>query len=368
MADKYAVFHGLEPGAQYAVQVRAKGKHIDGNDHSAWSDIAIIETDADTTAPDAPTSPVFSSAGGGVYATWTAPVKPADFRDYQVAYYDTASPSASGLTFVDSEEISLSHAQIEDVTSSASNITLEVSSRDTSGNLSSAVSVTGAVVPLDTFDETTHDAHDHTTALGTASIDDLSDVDTSSSPPATGNTLIWGGVNWEPGTASTVGVLDDLTDVDTAGVVNGEALVYNSSTMQWEPGVVATSGGGASATGYVETFGDGSATGYDITHDLASEDVHVQVREYVTGGDDEVVFPTIKIVDTNTVRIEFSSAPATNSHRVVVSLAASGTIAMNDLSDVDTTGITTGQVLEYNGSGFVAGDKGVSLGLVIALS
>jgi hypothetical protein len=49
----------------------------------------------------------------------------------------------------------------------------------------------------------THDAHDHTTALGTAVLADLSDV--AATAPAPGDALVWDDVagHWEPGTAST---------------------------------------------------------------------------------------------------------------------------------------------------------------------
>jgi len=69
-----------------------------------------------------------------------------------------------------------------------------------------------------------------------ASIDDLTDVDTSSIAPAIGEFLEWNGTNWVPGTATAVGVIDDLTDVDTTSVVPviGEVLKWDGTN--WVPG------------------------------------------------------------------------------------------------------------------------------------
>ena len=70
-------------------------------------------------------------------------------------------------------------------------------------------------------------------------IDDLTDVDTSTTPPADGQSLVWNQTNsnWEPGVG--VSTIDDLTDVDTSTTApaDGEVLTWNQTNMQWEPGV-----------------------------------------------------------------------------------------------------------------------------------
>ncbi|ACT65648.1 predicted protein [Cyanophage PSS2] len=56
-----------------------------------------------------------------------------------------------------------------------------------------------------------------TADISTNSIDELSDVDTTSNNPGTGDALVWTGTNWEPGipgTGSTL-LLDDFSDVST---------------------------------------------------------------------------------------------------------------------------------------------------------
>lgn len=75
------------------------------------------------------------------------------------------------------------------------------------------------------------------------SINDLTDVDTNTTPPTNGQTIVWNTstAKFEPGTAAAN--IGDLNDVDTTGVTNGQVLVYNSSTNIFEPGTVSGGGG-----------------------------------------------------------------------------------------------------------------------------
>jgi hypothetical protein len=75
------------------------------------------------------------------------------------------------------------------------------------------------------------------------SINDLTDVDTNTTPPTNGQTIVWNSTTakFEPGTAAAN--IGDLNDVDTTGVTNGQVLVYNSSTNIFEPGTVSGGGG-----------------------------------------------------------------------------------------------------------------------------
>jgi len=74
----------------------------------------------------------------------------------------------------------------------------------------------------------------------TKMIDDLGDVDTSTTGPTGGSALIWDETvsQWVPGVASTVAGIDDLTDVDTGttGPTDGQALVWDDAAGQWVPG------------------------------------------------------------------------------------------------------------------------------------
>ena len=67
---------------------------------------------------------------------------------------------------------------------------------------------------------------------------------------------------------------------------------------------------------YSVLIGDGSATSYTVTHNLgATNDIHVSVRETSTN---YYVYPDVKYVNSNSVLIEFSSAPTSNQYRVSI--------------------------------------------------
>lgn len=63
-------------------------------------------------------------------------------------------------------------------------------------------------------------------------------------------------------------------------------------------------------------IGDGAATQYDVVHNLGTRDLHVQVFRNATPWD--LVIVDTSQPDTNTVRLNFSTAPSSNQFRVVV--------------------------------------------------
>ena len=80
------------------------------------------------------------------------------------------------------------------------------------------------------------------------SIDDLSDVDTSTAPPTDGQVLVWVDANseWQPATPAASGaiVINDLTDVDTvtAAPTDGQTLIWSTADSEWQPGTPASGG------------------------------------------------------------------------------------------------------------------------------
>ena len=84
------------------------------------------------------------------------------------------------------------------------------------------------------------------------SIDDLTDVDTTTSAPTTGQGLVWDGAQWAPGDVSDVDLatssIDELSDVDTSSVAptDGQALVWSTADSEWVPGDVAADLGATS--------------------------------------------------------------------------------------------------------------------------
>jgi len=94
------------------------------------------------------------------------------------------------------------------------------------------------------------------TILG-MSIDDLTDVDTTTNAPTTGQTIVWDGAKFVPGDSFSQAEFDtsfaaknvgDLNDVDTTGVADGQVLIFNSVNNTFEPGTI-TGGGGGGGTG-----------------------------------------------------------------------------------------------------------------------
>jgi len=64
------------------------------------------------------------------------------------------------------------------------------------------------------------------------------------------------------------------------------------------------------------TFGDGSQTQFDFTHNFNTQDVVVLVRR-TSGAFDEVLCD-VEIISVNVVRVRFAVAPASNAFRVIV--------------------------------------------------
>ena len=106
--------------------------------------------------------------------------------------------------------------------------------------------------------------------LATVSIDALSDVDTTSSAPTNGQTLIWNTDKFEPGNPALT--INDLTNVDVVSnpPSNGDSLVWNGAS--WVPGSPTFSG-------------SGNITG-NLTGDVYAQDGTTKVLENGTDGTD----------------------------------------------------------------------------------
>lgn len=66
----------------------------------------------------------------------------------------------------------------------------------------------------------------------------------------------------------------------------------------------------------VGTFGDGSATQYDVTHNFGTRDVEVEVYRNATPWDS--ILCDVERPDANTVRLRFAAAPTSNQFNVVI--------------------------------------------------
>ena len=157
-------------------------------------------------------------------------------------------------------------------------------------------------------------------------LDDLTDVDITS--PANGQALIYDSTSqkWENTNIPTPATdLDDLTDVDITTPTDEQLLKYNSTSQKWENGTIANFAG--SAHGLVPPVQSGDS-GY-----LKSD-----------GSWDEP--------EGTTVVANPSGSGSTDLTKLQVEQTIynipTGADDLNDLTDVDITTPTDGQVLKYN--------------------
>lgn len=124
-----------------------------------------------------------------------------------------------------------------------------------------------------------------------ASIDDLTDVDTTTAAPNSGDALVWDGTNWVPG--NPVNSTSELSDVTAAASATGQVLVADGAN-DYTPRLIH----------YVETTSVAN-TSHTITHNLGQKFVNVTIADT----SDEVIIPqSITFTDANTVTVTFNTA------------------------------------------------------------
>lgn len=122
------------------------------------------------------------------------------------------------------------------------------------------------------------------------------------------NNVIWVSFGATVGAATTA----------SAGIVRlataAETNAGTDATIAVSPATLATYSG--MVRKFSQTFGDGSATQYTITHNLNSQDVTVAV--YRTSGAFDEVFCDVEHTTANSITVRFASAVASNQFRAVV--------------------------------------------------
>lgn len=185
---------------------------------------------------------------------------------------------------------------------------------------------------------------------GTHWIDDSTgDVYILTDPTA--GAAVWEQISGSGGSVATDAIWDTAGDLaygtgsDAASRLAlgtaGQVLKVNAGATAPEWG--AASGGAGGTGSYAETIGDASATSFQITHDLGSTDVIVQLYD-LTGSDPVEATAdasSITVDDADNVTLVFGSAPAADAYRVVVLGVGAGGITL--LASVDV-GVNTATV------------------------
>lgn len=157
--------------------------------------------------------------------------------------------------------------------------------------------------------------------------------------------------------------LGDLSNVNDSGITNGQTLVWNGSS--YVPGnassnvdsVFGRTGAVTAQAGDYSAFYLADITGESVG-DLSDVDLTgITNGQVLTWSGSGFVPATPSTGNVTSVFGRTGVVSAQASDYSAFYLADITAESINDLSDVDTSGISNGQILEWNGSNFVAGDK-----------
>lgn len=178
-----------------------------------------------------------------------------------------------------------------------------------------------------------------TTTVNSATLD-VADNEITLNSDVTGAPSENAGIEVERGTAANVGIrwnedddkwqftndgstYSDLgaSPADASETVKGivelatiaEVTTGTDTTRAVTPAGLAAFG---AARSFATSIGDGSATSYTVTHNLGTKDVIVQLYDVSTF--DTVYADVKRPANTNTILVEFTSAPSSNDIRVLV--------------------------------------------------
>jgi hypothetical protein len=163
------------------------------------------------------------------------------------------------------------------------------------------------------LNDTRHNSLDHSTALGTASISDLSDVAISSAVEGQG--LVWSGESWV--NTSIPLQLDGLTDVVITSATPNQVLKFDGTNWVNDESPSSIAG-----TTYSTVTTDTVNTAITVTHNLSTRNIVVSLTEETSPYGS--VNAHWEATDLNTVTIYFATPPGEDGIRINIYAAVSG--------------------------------------------
>ena len=162
---------------------------------------------------------------------------------------------------------------------------------------------------------------------------------------------------WEATTTNTI-------TVDFSAPIASETVIVS---------VYGAVTGISTGSSYYQTIGNGTDSSFTLAHNFNTRDVVVTARNATSPY--EVINVRWEAETANTVIVDFSSPPSSNSIRIGVYATVSGTAVttIDDLSDITITSPTSGDFLKWNGTAWVnqsgvvnTGDTGTVTSTMIA--
>ena len=220
-----------------------------------------------------------------------------------------------------------------------------ITSDDGSSTASTATATLSVLGGTNIDTEITTDTNNLTINMAAFGIDFLSDVDTDSVTPATGNVLKWNGSNWAPGTDATTGGAG--TDADTldgfdgsyyldwANVANKPSVVTLTDLSVGNELTAASDG----AISYDNTTGVFRYTPPDLSSYLTSYTETNDLSTAVTWANVPNANITESSVTQHQAALSVTESQISDLGTYLTSISASNlnAISIDALSDVDTT-------------------------------
>ena len=120
--------------------------------------------------------------------------------------------------------------------------------------------------------------------------------------------VVWGafGTSAPSASESTAGIAELATQAEVDAGTDDQRIVTPLKLNSWS----------SAPKRYAASFGDGSATSYTITHNLATRDITVAI--YSNSGSYDEIECDVEHTTINTVTLVFATAPTSNQFRAVV--------------------------------------------------